>query len=199
MIGLMGVNAAAIGVCVNSLPQLPSAPEGLPVAFVLRRLLQAASLDEAADLALSLPHATNQHYLIAAPGRVRSFEASAQGVVEYPPPAPDRVLHTNHPLAWPGGEDDAAYRENSQARLDALAARLAGGPASFEALAAALSSCDDPRHPICRSAGPSPLAPFTAGSMISALAPGGVTAWISPGPPREAGYRKVTVPSGLDG
>ncbi|MGZ6016026.1 MAG: C45 family autoproteolytic acyltransferase/hydrolase [Phenylobacterium sp.] len=198
MIGLMGVNAAGVGVCVNSLPQLASAPQGLPVAFVLRRLLQSASLGEAADLVRSLPHATNQHYLIAAPGGVRSFEASAEGVVEYRSPQSDRVLHTNHPLAAPGADDDAGYLENSRARLAALAARLSDGAASFEAIAGALSSCDDPRHPVCRSAGSSALAAFTTGSMISALAADGVTAWISPGPPREAGYRSFPVGSGLD-
>ena len=47
MIGLMGVNAAGVGVCVNSLSQLPNAAEGLPVAFVLRRLLQTRELQEA--------------------------------------------------------------------------------------------------------------------------------------------------------
>ena len=57
MIGLMGV-VTGVALCVNSLPQLPSAPGGLPVAFVLRRLLQARSLAEA-DLVLSLPHATS--------------------------------------------------------------------------------------------------------------------------------------------
>jgi isopenicillin-N N-acyltransferase-like protein len=193
MIGLMGVNAAGVGVCVNSLPQLPSAPQGLPVAFVLRRLLQAMSLGEAAGLVQSLPHATNQHYLIAAPGAVRSFEASAEGVVEYRLPQPDRVLHTNHPLAAAGAVGDAGYAENSQARLAALSARLTKGPASFEAIADALMSCDDPRHPVCRPAGPDPLASFTTGSMISRLAADGVTSWVSPGPPREAGYRAFPV------
>src|SRR5581483_4768189 len=150
MIGLMGVNAAGVGVCVNSLPQLPSAPQGLPVAFVLRRLLQATSLAEASDLALHLPHATNQHYVIADRAGVRSFEASSEGVVEYRRPTTDRVLHTNHPLAWPPGSDDPGYLANSTARLAALTARLAEGPASFAALAGALSSCDDPAHPVCR-------------------------------------------------
>ena len=199
MIGLMGVNAAGVGVCVNSLPQLPSAPEGLPVAFVLRRLLQATSLAEAADLALSLPHATHQHYVIAVARGVRSFEASSEGVAEYRPPRPDRVLHTNHPLAWPDGPDDPGYLENSRARLAALTARLAEAPASFEAIADALSSCDDPRHPVCRPAGAGPLAPFTTGSMISRLAADGAAGWISPGPPSEAGYRRFPVGSDLDG
>jgi len=40
MIGLMGVNSRGVGVCVNFLPQLANSPQGLPVAFVIRRLLQ---------------------------------------------------------------------------------------------------------------------------------------------------------------
>ena len=99
MLGLLGVNAAGVGVCVNSLPQLPSAPEGLPVAFVIRRLLQARAAEEALGLVQTLPHATNQHYVIAGPGVARSFEAGAGGVTEYLPPDPTRVLHTNHPLS----------------------------------------------------------------------------------------------------
>jgi hypothetical protein len=190
MIGLMGVNASGVGVCVNSLPQLSSAPEGLPVAFVLRRLLQAQSLGEAAELVTSLPHATNQHYLLAARGGVKSFEASSEGVVEFRPPQADRVLHTNHPLA---ASADAGDWENSQARLASLTARLSAGPGSFDAFAAALSSCDDAVHPVCRPAGASPLSPFTTGSMISHLTADGVKSWISPGPPSEAGYREVPV------
>jgi hypothetical protein len=189
MIGLMGTNAAGVGVCVNSLPQLPSAPKGLPVAFVLRRLLQASSLTEAADLVLSLPHATNQHYLIAGPGGARSFEASAAGVTEYRSPWPDRVLHTNHPLAAEGAPETEAARANSVARLSALEARLSGGEPGLEALQAALSSCDDPQNPVCRvRRQPGGLAAFTTGSMISVLSPGRVESWVSPGPPSRAGY-----------
>ncbi len=189
MIGLMGVNAAGVGVCVNSLPQLPSAPRGLPVAFVLRRLLQARSLAAACDLVTGLPHATNQHYLIAAPGAVRAFEASAEGVTAYHPPQASRVLHTNHPLAEVQGDaEDAAYRANTVARLAALGARLGGGEPGLEEIKGALCSFDDPQHPICRLRGEGPLSAFTTGSMISALAPGRVGSWVSSGPPSVAGY-----------
>ena len=185
MLALLGVNAAGVGVCVNSLPQLPSAPAGLPVAFVIRRLLQARSAGEAFELVQALPHASNQHYLIAGPGEVRSFEAGAAGVTEFRPPDPSRVLHTNHPLSdAPATPEPPAKRENSVARLAALQARL-GGEVGLAEIQAALSSCDDPRHPVCRSGG---AAGFTTGSMISALTPGRVESWISVGPPDAAGY-----------
>lgn len=189
MIGLMGVNAAGVAVCVNSLPQLPSAPVGLPVAFVLRRLLQARSLAEAADLALKLPHATNQHYLIAEPGGVRSFEASAKGVTEYHPPQPGRVLHTNHPLAAQGAPQTEAALANSVARLEALRARLSKGEPGSGEIKAALCSRDDPQNPVNRVRGePGGLAAFTTGSMLSGLSAERVETWVSPGPPSEVAY-----------
>ncbi len=195
MIGLMGVNAAGVAVCVNSLPQLPSGAQGLPVAFVLRRLLQAESAEEACVLVLGLPHATNQHYLIGGPGVVRSFEASCEAVTEFHPPQAGRVLHTNHPLAdEKGAPEDAAYRANTVARLDALTARLSGGAPGLGEIKAALSSCDDPNHPISRVRGESPLSAFTTGSMISALAPGRVESWVSRGPPSIVGYSAFALP-----
>ena len=33
---------------------------------------------------------------------------------------------------------------------------------------------------------------FTCGSMISALTPGAVESWMSPGPPNEAGYTRLS-------
>jgi hypothetical protein len=199
MIGLMGANAAGVAVCVNSLPQLPSAAQGLPVAFVLRRLLQAASAEEACALVFSLPHATNQHYLVGGPGTVRAFEASCEAVTEFHPPQAGRVLHTNHPLAEEkGAPEDAAYRANTVARLDALTVRLSGGAPGLEDIKAALCSFDDPAHPICRLRGESPLSALTTGSMISALAPGRVESWISPGPPSVTGYSPFLVASDDD-
>jgi hypothetical protein len=186
MLGLMGVNAAGIGVCVNALPQLPSAPEGLPVAFVLRRLLQARSAEEACRLVQTLPHATNQHYVIAGPGQARSFEASAAGVAEYRPPDPSRLLHTNHPLTdAPATPEPATARENSFARLASLQARLGAGRPGLTEIQAALSSCDDARHPVCRTGG---SVGFTTGSMISALWRDRVEVWVSAGPPNGGGY-----------
>jgi len=109
------------------------------------------------------------------------------------------VLHTNHPLAAAGAAEDAGYSENSQARLASLSVRLGGAAAGFAPLAEALCACDDPRHPVCRPAGSNALAGFTTGSMVSRLAPGGVTTWISLGPPREMGYAAFDLGSELDG
>lgn len=194
MIGLMGVNSAGLGVCVNSLPQLPSAPEGVPVAFVMRRLLQARSLAEAAGLVQAVPHATNQHYVLAEPGAVLSFEASAAGVTAYRPPDPSRVLHTNHPLSEETGRPETeAARENSAARLASLATRLQTGTPGLADFQAALASCDDPRHPVCRTGGVGNIG-FTCGAMILALRRDEpVQSWISKGPPSREGYESMSL------
>ena len=194
MLGLMGVNAAGVGVCVNSIPQLPSAPRGVPVAFVLRRVLQARSLAEAVDLMFALPHATNQHYVLAEHGAVRSFEAGSQGVTEFRPPEPDRVLHTNHPLSdAPAKAETEAARRNSVARLKSLRGRLAAGSPGFPEIAAALAAFDDPDHPVCRLADSKGfLIGFTTGSMISALSPGRVESWVSDGPPSARPYIRAS-------
>ncbi len=196
MIGLMGVNDAGVGVCVNSLPQLPAAPEGVPVAFVIRRLLQTRSVSEAAALVQRMPHATNQHYVIAEPGAVRSFEASATGVVEYRAPDPSRVLHTNHPLGERQGEPEAPEeRTNSVARLTSLVNRLGDGCPGIEDIQAALSSRDDPQNPVCRIPdGEAGRIGFTTGSMISALDHREIDSWVSPGPPSERGYTRFRTP-----
>ena len=195
MIGLMGVNAAGVGVCVNSLPQLPSAPEGVPVAFVLRRLLQSASLAEAVEVMTTVPHATNQHYVIAEPGAVRSFEASAAGVSEYHPPDPSRVLHTNHPLSdAPAAPKSESARVNSVTRLKSLVARLQSGEPGLAEVQSALCAQDDPDHPVCRPRNAEGfLIGFTTGSMIAAVEPGRADVWASAGPPRERGYHRYAL------
>jgi isopenicillin-N N-acyltransferase-like protein len=195
MIGLMGVNAAGVGVCVNSLPQLPSAPEGVPVAFVLRRLLQCTGLGEAVEVMTSIPHATNQHYVIVESGAVRSFEASAAGVTEYHPPDPTRVLHTNHPLSdVPATPETESARVNSVTRLKSLVGRLQSGEPGLAEVQGALCAEDDARHPVCRPRNAEGLLiGFTTGSMIAAVEPGRVDVWTSAGPPRERGYHRYAL------
>jgi hypothetical protein len=196
VIALMGVNAAGVAVCVNSLPQLPSRPEGLPVAFVIRLLLRCRSLAEAAQEVASLPHATNQHYLIGEPGQARSFEACAAWVSEYRPADPARIFHTNHPLAEPAGEAETEKeRENSVARLAALERRLASGAVDLAQAQAALASCDDPKNPVSRVYDPAAgLIGFTTGSLISVLERGaGVRAFASAGPPSVRGYNEFVL------
>jgi hypothetical protein len=97
MLGLMGVNAAGIGVVVNNLAMLPHIDQGLPVACIMRGILSRTTLADATSFVTSVPHAVGQHYAIGSPEGFASFEGAANGVVR-DDRVVDRVLHTNHPL-----------------------------------------------------------------------------------------------------
>jgi isopenicillin-N N-acyltransferase-like protein len=97
MIGLTGVNAAGVGVCVNTLPMLHHSGDGLPVAFVMRGVLERASAAEAAAFLERVPHASGQHYALADREGVAGYECSAAGAVRSDDGA-GRLCHTNHPL-----------------------------------------------------------------------------------------------------
>ena len=194
-LALLGVNDHGVGVCVNSIPQVPSARRGLPVAFMIRHLLEQPSARQAASLCRSLPHATNQHYLIADADEIYSLEASSDGVADAGGPQV-RVLHSNHPLVgrerYPDGE------ENSVARLVSLERRLSGEVTGLETLQAALTAFDDPKHPVCRLREDElGIISFTTGSMISALRRerGASESYISLGPPSLRGYTHAGVTS----
>jgi isopenicillin-N N-acyltransferase-like protein len=207
MVALLGVNTRRIAVCVNSLPQLPTARHGVPVAFVVRKLLQSHSLSDAVNTVQTIPHATGQHYLLADSYDIRSFEASAAGVAEFSSPHPMAVLHTNHPLveSWAVPSSSGA---NSIARLKSLKDRLKVGHPDLEWLKAALSSSDDPDHPVSRIVTKTPAQPtsptgmvaFTTGSMISVLRQHSkeIESWVSPGPPSKRDYTRLSMPCELD-
>ncbi|MFM8594427.1 MAG: C45 family autoproteolytic acyltransferase/hydrolase, partial [Chloroflexota bacterium] len=97
MIGLMGCNADGVGVVVNNLQVLPVADDALPVAFIMRGILQQPTLAAAATFVTSVPHAIGQHYAIGSPEGLRAFEGCGAGVVELPADA-TRYVHANHPL-----------------------------------------------------------------------------------------------------
>lgn len=182
MIGLTGMNDAPLGVNCNTLMQLGFRDDGLPVAFVVRLLLQQRSFAAAEDLLRQVPHACGQNYVLSAPDRIGSFECGPQGVAEYRPrPDADRVCHTNHPLENTKtrqfraltGQDPQTVRAgsaNSAMRLQSIRDRtMHEGPVDFDNLKAALASTDDPEHPICRelpSGTDRDTATFTAGSLI---------------------------------
>jgi len=101
VVGLCGANADGIGVVVNTLDQLPVAPDGLPVALVLRLLMTKSSLDAVEPLLRSIRHASGQAYTMASADDVVGFEAGGDFVASYAnePTRPGARWHTNHPLS----------------------------------------------------------------------------------------------------
>lgn len=98
MVGLMGANSTGVGVVVNALTLLDHTRSGLPVAFVVRGILEQRTLDDATSFVRRVPHASGQAYHVGSPEGFASFECSAGGVVPWATGA-ERAVHTNHPLA----------------------------------------------------------------------------------------------------
>ena len=153
MIGLCGANEAGVGVAVNTLWQLPSTADGLPVACVMRGILEQASLAAASKWICQPRHASGQHYLIGDPRGFASFEASATLVSNLPWADSPVFVHTNHPLAAPPNERLKKAEENSRGRYATLCNLMTAKTPALEEVKAALSSREGP-HPV--SVRPSP-------------------------------------------
>lgn len=98
LIALNGMNNRGVAVTVNTLSQLAHATNGLPVAFVIRGVLERTNYKDAVAFIRDVRHASGQNYIVASPVGVADFEASSGKVV----PAPMQsafVYHANHPVA----------------------------------------------------------------------------------------------------
>jgi len=179
MIAAFGVNNRGIGVCLNSMPILRYAQSGLPVAYVVRRILQHPTSAGVLEFVRDVPHASPQNYLIGDPERVVDVECSAGKVEQFSvAETPGVVFHTNHPLVNDdfgdkyravvqdrenGERGDESYHQavefmeaNSGTRLDSLRRQLSGLAAkdvTVEKIKAILASRDSEDHPVCAALG----------------------------------------------
>ena len=98
-IGANGMNDGPMSVCVNALTQLQPANNGLPVAFVVRGVLEKKTYSEAVEFLHTVGHAAGQNYIIADVNNMASFECSEHVVTPFIPfEGADFTYHTNHPL-----------------------------------------------------------------------------------------------------
>jgi isopenicillin-N N-acyltransferase like protein len=178
MIGLTGVSAAGLGVCVNTLAMLNHSRDGLPVAFVMRGALAAGSVAGAARFLSRVPHASGQHKARADPDGVAGYECSAAGAVRSDGGGA-RFCHTNHPLASTDLDPSlpADGREDSHVRLAAIES-VADGVATGTDCERALADRDAPLCVI-----PEPGRPWITFGSIWAELSEPPRARIAPGPP----------------
>jgi predicted choloylglycine hydrolase len=158
MIGLCGVNSAGLGLTVNTLGDLASASDGLPVAFITRTLLTHSNYDEASRFLHRIRHASGQNYILSDGRQLGDFECSTDRAIAFTPEGAGagRVWHTNHALAnrnhAPVSASDPAERSqrNTRQRMSALERRLKGraGPFDQAIVRETLASQDDPDNPI---------------------------------------------------
>jgi len=197
-ISTTGMNNHGIGICCNTLLQLDQRADGLPVAYIVRGVLEQKTYADAVKFIHAVKHASGQNYTIGGPEEAASFECSANKVSRFIPyKGAKRVYHTNHPLV---NDDQGIYTEllnkfssnagrrsgpsNSEIRLKALEKRIKD-PAkriTIDTIKETLSSHDDPRNPVCndRREGGGGL---TAGCPVMVLSPDDPVLHIAPGPP----------------
>jgi len=95
-----GMNNSPVSVHVNAIQQLEYAKEGLPVAFIIRGVLEQPSYEKAVEFIHTIKHASGQNYIITGTEKSSSFECSAKKVSRYIPfEGAQWTYHTNHPLA----------------------------------------------------------------------------------------------------
>lgn len=203
LIALNGMNAKGVGVCVNTIMQLNASASGLPVAFMIRKIIGSTEKDEILSFVKNSPHASGQNYIIGIRGEVFDYEASANKVVRFKPDNENgTVYHTNHPIV----NDDIKPRHerfdpnqpenrlpkgsNSYVRLDALQKRMNSTPlVSDELIKQTLRSKDDPNHPVCVNRREGRFG-FTFASVIMTLT-GQPHLQITAGPGDESEYIRV--------
>lgn len=202
LIGLNGLNRRSVGVCCNTLSQLASCRDGLPVACVVRGTLEQPTEGAALEFLHRVKHAAGQNYVVGGPGAVHDLECSAGKVTRFVPNSgPDVVWHTNHPLA--SDDYNAGYRaalakgeagkaaENSAARLRSLQRRLGAAPAGsgLELVREALAARDSEEHPVCRPH-KNEKDSFTFASVIMVLSDR-PELHVAPGPPDAHPYQTI--------
>lgn len=202
-LGLNGMSNVPLGICCNTLLQMRSCTKGLPVALIVRRVLECDSFEDAVSFISRIRHASGQNYIVAAPGQVGSFECSAGKVAAVKGSASiDGIWHTNHPLVNDDLEPSeviartqiAGRYANSKARLQSIGQRFvaAGAEIRIGDIKHALGAHDDNVNPVCRHfdpAGRETLIGYTAGSMIYELNPEDPTLHVASGPPCHTEYR----------
>lgn len=198
IIGTTGLNNCGVGVCCNTVSQLTSSRDGLPVAFIVRAILEQRTRADAEGFVRSIRHASGQNYTIGGPDGIVSLECSASEVVAFAP-VPGRVYHTNHPVVnrdlevHPNGREGnipdpitGRQRTNTEQRFDAAEKALANlsTEVTVETMKEALSDVDSL---VCVMRD-GPLPSFTGGSIVMELSTPPVL-HLAPGPPAVTEFR----------
>ena len=200
LVALNGMNEKGMGVCVNTLMQLEASATGLPVAFVIRRLIDSSDKKDMLNFIQTVKHASGQNYIVGIRGEVYDFEASANKVVRFDPKNENgTVYHTNHPMVnddikpWFKQYDPLLTAEekptdfNSYYRLQAVEERMATASDIDETLITeTLQSKDHPKNPVCRA---NRGGGFTFSSIVMTMADSPFIL-ITAGPPDESDYQR---------
>ena len=172
VIGTMGMNSHGIGITTNAMSGLLNTSlQGLPVNFILRKVLSCKTLKEARAFLTSIQHASAENYIVGDKESIVNFECSANKVTTYVPHKNSNwVCHTNHPLI----NDDTIFPIKSS--------RTSTTFDRFEYLYKRLNSCErnpslktiqyllrSHEGPVCVHHNFAPMSGFTQASAIFEL------------------------------
>jgi isopenicillin-N N-acyltransferase like protein len=195
LIGVNGINNKGVGITANTLAQLAHNRDGLPVAFVVRGVLQRSTFGEIEAFLKGVRHASGQNYTAGASGRVAYFEASARKVVEVSSSG-GFIYHTNHPLANDDYSEEGSeemhrpsFSDSTRTRYEALKTHLAADPGEsvVDLIKETLRSRDSDVNPVCRAL-KDRGSTFTYGSTIMVLSGQQPYLLAAPGPPDQYEY-----------
>ncbi len=97
-IGANGLNKH-IGITENTLSDLRSSFNGLPVCCIARGVLEKTSFEEAINFIKTIKHASGQNYIVGSNHDIISLECASDLVTEYwPDSTKDYTFHANRPL-----------------------------------------------------------------------------------------------------
>ncbi len=97
-IGANGLNKN-IGITENTLSDLKSSLNGLPVCCIARGVLEKTSFDEAVNFIKTIKHASGQNYILGSKHDIISLECASDLVTEYwPDSTKNYTFHANRPL-----------------------------------------------------------------------------------------------------
>ena len=154
LIGYIGCGERGIGVCLNTLPA-PSREVGVPHYFIVRRVLEAESLDAAIEAVRSAHRAIPANLILATPQGPADFEILIDDLrVLRPDGGADWLTHTNHCLhpALTGVNErfpELIESRPRKRRIDDLLEQAESGIDIGVAQAALRDHRDEPRS-ICR-------------------------------------------------
>jgi hypothetical protein len=101
IVGYIGANGLNknIGITENTLSDLKSSLNGLPVCCVARGVLEKASFEAAVNFIKAIKHASGQNYIIGSKHDIISLECASDLITEYwPDTTKNYTFHANRPL-----------------------------------------------------------------------------------------------------
>lgn len=102
-LGLAGINARGLGICINNLPSL-DAHVGVVWPALVRQVLSCGSAAAGQQAVLDAPLGSGHHYLVADAGAAFAIEASGTRKKVVYQGEPPQYAHTNHCIDTEVGE-----------------------------------------------------------------------------------------------